>query len=70
MGWLAVFAVVPLYQASPGWFLWWLAGGGIAYTVGVLFFVLDRWKYFHAIWHVFVIAGTALQFFAILQYAG
>ncbi len=70
MGWLAVFAAVPLYDAAPGWFLWWLAAGGLAYTMGVLFFVLDRWKYFHSIWHVFVIAGTALQFWAILQYAG
>ena len=70
MGWLAVFAAVPLYNSAPGWFLWWLAAGGLAYTIGVLFFLLDRWKYFHSIWHVFVIAGTALQFWAILQYAG
>jgi hemolysin III len=70
MGWLAIFAAVPLYNSAPGWFLWWLAGGGLAYTVGILFFLLDRWKYFHSIWHIFVIAGTALQFWAILQYAG
>ncbi|MEY2336257.1 PAQR family membrane homeostasis protein TrhA [Acidithiobacillus ferrianus] len=70
MGWLAIFAAVPLYDAAPGWFLWWLTAGGVAYTVGVLFFLLDRWKYFHSIWHVFVVAGTALQFWAILQYAG
>ncbi len=70
MGWLVVFAAVPIYEAAPGWFLWWLAAGGIAYSVGVLFFVLDRWKYFHSVWHAFVIAGTALQFWAILQYAG
>ncbi len=70
MGWLVVFAAVPIYEAAPGWFLWWLAAGGIAYSVGVLFFVLDHWKYFHSVWHAFVIAGTALQFWAILQYAG
>ncbi|MHB0887837.1 PAQR family membrane homeostasis protein TrhA [Acidithiobacillus sp.] len=70
MGWLVVLAAVPLYEAAPGWFLWWLAAGGIAYTVGTLFFLLDHWKYFHSVWHVFVIAGTALQFWAILQYAG
>ncbi|WP_414039864.1 hemolysin III family protein [Acidithiobacillus sp. M4-SHS-6] len=70
MGWLAVLAVFPLYRASPGWFLWLLLGGGAAYTVGVVFFLLDRRKYFHSIWHVCVIAGTALQFWAILQFAG
>ncbi len=70
MGWLAIFALVPLYRASPGWFLWLLLGGGMAYTVGVLFFMLDHRKYFHSIWHIFVIAGTALQFWAILRFAG
>ncbi|MBE7562234.1 hemolysin III family protein [Acidithiobacillus sp. HP-6] len=70
MGWMAVFAVLPLYRASPGWFLWLLLGGGAAYMLGVVFFLLDRRKYFHSIWHIFVIAGTALQFWAILQFAG
>ncbi len=70
MGWMAVFAVLPLYRASPGWFLWLLLGGGAAYTLGVVFFLLDQRKYFHSIWHIFVLAGTALQFWAILQFAG
>jgi hemolysin III len=44
--------------------------GGLAYTTGVIFFVLDtRLRYAHAVWHAFVAAGTACHFFAVLGYA-
>jgi len=47
-----------------------LVAGGLAYTAGVVFFVLDsRLRYVHAVWHVFVIAGTGCHFFAVLGYA-
>jgi hemolysin III len=70
MGWLALVALGPLAErvAAPG--LAWLAAGGIAYTVGVVFFVLDsRWRYAHFVWHLFVVAGTTCHFFAVLGYA-
>jgi hemolysin III len=47
-----------------------LVAGGVAYTLGVLFFVLDsRLRYAHAVWHGFVVAGSGLHFFAVLGYA-
>jgi hemolysin III len=45
-----------------------LAAGGLAYTLGVIFYVWHRLPYHHAIWHLFVLAGSALHFFAILLY--
>ena len=71
MGWLVVIAVVPLFEhvALPGIAL--LAAGGLAYTAGVVFFMLDsRLRYAHAVWHGFVVAGTGCHFFAVLGYAG
>jgi hemolysin III len=48
----------------------WLVAGGIAYTVGVVFYVLDsRLRYSHAVWHGFVVAGSACHYFAVLGYA-
>jgi hemolysin III len=70
MGWLVVIAAVPLLErvAMPG--VMWLVGGGLAYTVGVIFFVLDsRIKYSHAVWHGFVALGTACHFVAVQSYA-
>ncbi|MFQ5659661.1 MAG: hemolysin III family protein [Gammaproteobacteria bacterium] len=70
MGWLVLIAAKPLWQLVPPWGLFWLLAGGIAYTVGVVFFVIDeRVRYSHFIWHLFVIAGTACHFVAVLEYA-
>jgi hemolysin III len=49
--------------------LGWLLAGGIAYTVGVAFFVTDKMRYNHLVWHLFVLAGTACHFVAVLRYA-
>jgi hemolysin III len=69
MGWLITIAVKPLYQQTPDGLMWLLAGG-IAYTVGVAFFVADsRVRYAHFIWHLFVLAGTTFHYFAVLWYA-
>ncbi len=71
MGWLVVIAAVPLFEhvALPGIAL--LAAGGLAYTAGVVFFMLDsRVRYAHTVWHGFVVAGTGCHFFAVLGYAG
>ena len=48
----------------------WLVSGGVAYSVGVIFFVLDsRLRYAHAVWHGFVATGTSCHFVAVLSYA-
>jgi hemolysin III len=67
-GWFIVFAARPLFHALgwPGVF--WLAAGGLAYTLGIIFFALDRRPYFHAAWHLFVLAGSVAHYFAILLY--
>ncbi len=70
MGWLALIAVKPLWLHVPMRGLLWLLAGGIAYTVGVAFFVIDkRVRYSHFVWHLFVIAGTACHFIAVLWYS-
>ena len=70
MGWVAVIAIEPLWQRMPGWGLFWLLAGGLAYTLGVGFFATDgRLRYGHFVWHLFVAAGTACHFIAVLYYA-
>lgn len=70
MGWLVLIAAVPLVERVPTAGLALLVAGGLSYTVGVVFFVLDsRLRYAHAVWHGFVAAGTGLHFFAVLHYA-
>lgn len=67
-GWLIVFAAKALI-AAVGWqCVAWLAAGGVAYTLGIVFFALDRIRYFHAAWHLFVLAGSIAHYFAILLY--
>jgi hemolysin III len=70
MGWLVLIAAVPLVERVPFAGVMWLVAGGLAYTLGVVFFVLDsRLRYAHAVWHGFVVAGTTCHFFAVLGYA-
>jgi hemolysin III len=69
MGWLIVIAIVPLVERMPPTGLAWLVAGGLAYTGGVVFYALDRYRYCHFIWHLFVIAGTACHFMAVMGYA-
>jgi len=68
MGWLAIIAAEPLINNFPYKGLIWLVSGGLLYTLGVFFFVMDKRKFYHAIWHVFVIAGSTCHYFAILLY--
>jgi hemolysin III len=67
MGWICLVAIEPLLQnLAPAGFMWLLAGG-IFYTVGIVFYALDHKKhYFHAIWHLFVLAGSVCHYFSIL----
>lgn len=67
MGWAVIFAIKPILAALPSGGLTLLVLGGLAYTVGVIFYVWRR-PYFHAIWHGFVLAGTVFHYFAILLY--
>jgi hemolysin III len=69
MGWVAVVALAPLLRAlGPGGFAW-LATGGLFYTVGIVFYALDtRTANAHGVWHLFVLAGSAIHYFAILFY--
>lgn len=70
MGWLILIAAYPMYERVPVSGLLWLVAGGFAYTAGVAFFVADtRLRYGHFIWHLFVMAGTACHYFAVLWYA-
>lgn len=70
MGWLIVIAINPLFDRVPASGLLWLIAGGVAYTVGVAFFAAgSRLRYGHFIWHLFVMAGTACHFFAVLWFA-
>ena len=69
MGWLVLIAIVPLVERMPAAGLAWLVAGGLAYTAGVVFYALDRFRYCHFIWHLFVIAGTACHFIAVMGYA-
>ena len=67
MGWMVLTIAAPLIQRLPQSALVWLIAGGVAYTVGVVFFVLDaRMRYAHAIWHGFVVAGTSCHFVTVL----
>jgi hemolysin III len=71
MGWLVLVAAVPMLERVPLAGLGWLLAGGVAYTLGVVFFVLDhRIRYAHTVWHGFVAAGTGLHVVAIMGYAG
>jgi hemolysin III len=70
MGWLVLIAAVPLAQQVPLPGIMLLVAGGLAYTLGVVFFALDsKVRYAHAVWHGFVVAGTGFHVFAVLGYA-
>jgi hemolysin III len=68
MGWLIVFFIVPLWHALPPTAIILLIAGGVFYTVGMIFFAFDHIRYFHSIWHLFVLGGSICHFFLILQY--
>ena len=70
LGWLALVAIWPMMQRLPFDGLLLLLGGGLAYTVGAAFFLLDeRLRYGHFVWHLFVLVGSTCHFFATLWHA-
>lgn len=69
MGWMIFFALDPLLTSFPIEGFCWLLVGGLLYTVGVVFFILDNWyPWAHGIWHLFVLAGSVSHYFSILLY--
>ena len=68
MGWMVVVAAKPLMaNVAPGGIAW-LVAGGLSYTFGVIFYVWKKLPFNHAVWHLFVLAGSVCHFLAILLY--
>lgn len=67
MGWVALFAIKPLFDSVSLTTFILLMAGGVFYTAGTYFFTKDRIKYFHSIWHLFVLAGSTFHFFSVLS---
>lgn len=68
LGWSVIWFLPALIEAIPGPGLWLLVGGGVCYTIGCIFYVLKKIPYMHSIFHLWVLAGSILQFFAIALY--
>ena len=69
MGWIVLVAIQPLIAGLGMAGFIWLAAGGILYTVGIIFYAFDeRFRHWHGIWHLFVMAGSLAHFIAILRY--
>ncbi len=69
MGWSVVFLGIPTLATLPAPAIWLLVSGGLCYTGGIVFFALKKPRYMHSVWHLFVLAGSILQYFAFLFYA-
>ena len=68
MGWMIIFSIRDLMaNLEPAGFALLLAGG-IVYTVGVVFFILHKFRYMHSVWHIFVLGGSVLQFLSVILY--
>ena len=69
MGWIIIFKIDVVKAALPEQAFWLLAAGGFAYTIGIVFYIVDtRMKFSHFIWHLFVMAGTVLHFLMMVFY--
>jgi hemolysin III len=69
LGWLPLLGGPVMFSLVPVEVRWWVLAGGVCYTLGILFLVTDhRHRFLHAVWHLWVIAGTACHFWAILNY--
>ncbi len=68
MGWLCVVALKEMMSNIPMGGLIWLGAGGVAYTIGVIFYALRKIPYMHAVWHLFVLGGSICHFFSVLLY--
>ena len=68
MGWIGILSGKELFSNLPAGGLWLLLGGAASYTVGAIFYAWNKLPFNHAIWHLFVLAGTSLHYFAILYF--
>jgi hemolysin III len=68
MGWVGLLAIKPLFAALPIGGLALVLGGGVSYTLGVIFYSWRTMRYHHAVWHLFVLGGSILQYLAVLWY--
>ena len=68
MGWVMVFAIKPLIAAFPGEGIIWLFAGGVSYTLGAAFYAIKKMPFGHAVFHFFVLAGSACHFVAVYFY--
>jgi hemolysin III len=68
MGWIIIFAIKPLFDSLQTGGIIWLIAGGLAYTLGTIFYAWKKLPYNHAIWHLFVLTGSACHFFAVIFY--
>lgn len=68
MGWLVMFSIQTFFDKLPTNGLYLLIAGGIFYTTGVAFYLLDKRRFFHAIWHLFTLSGSACHYFCIFLY--
>lgn len=66
MGWCVVFVVKPVYEHIGFWGFLLLLGGGIFYTVGIIFYTKNKIRYMHSIWHIFVVLGTTSMILSVL----
>lgn len=68
MGWAIILTIKPLVRAIPFMGVFLLMLGGVFYTVGVIFYVLKKYRYMHSVWHLFVLGGSVCHFLSILLY--
>lgn len=68
MGWLVLIAIRPMTEVVPAPGLWWLVAGGLCYTGGAAFYLWKRLPYHHAIWHLFVLAGSVCHWTSVYGY--
>ncbi len=68
MGWMIVIAIKPLLDTVPIGGIMWLLSGGLFYTLGTVFYLWRKLPYHHAIWHLFVLAGSVSHFIAVFVY--
>jgi hemolysin III len=68
MGWVIVFAVEPMMENLPREGMWWLFGGGLAYTIGAILYSISKIPYNHAIFHFFVLLGSFCHFMAVYEH--
>lgn len=65
MGWVIIIAVKPLMSSMPFISFALLVAGGVFYTIGVIFYSIKKVKYFHSVWHIFTVIGSALHYFSV-----